>query len=304
MDQHTATIFDIKRYSINDGPGIRITVFFKGCPFRCDWCHNPESFSRQIEKMYSATKCIGARACIENCPNHALTLTSDGIVTDASLCRLCGKCAEVCPTKAIEMTGYRETLDNILHEIEKERLVMDQSGGGVTFSGGEPLLHLPFLIKLIDACGERGFHRAVDTTGFTETDKLMEVAKRTDLFLYDLKHIDSKRHKQFTGVGNELILHNLQELAKTGAEINIRIPFIEGVNTDKETVNQTAAFVASLSGPKKQVNLLPYHNIAAHKYKKLGRVFEQSEMSEPSAEVLQQAVLAFQHYGLEVTIGG
>lgn len=300
----TATIFDIKRYSINDGPGIRVTIFFKGCPLRCQWCHNPESFSARIEKMYNASKCIGAQACVEICPYDALTLTKDGIVTDTSKCDLCGKCAEVCPTKAIEMTGYQETVDNILKEIEKERIVIDQSGGGVTFSGGEPLQHLPFLIKLLDACGKRGFHRAVDTTGFTDTKNLLEVAKRTDLFLYDLKHMDPDKHKKFTGVSNDLILNNLQELAKTGANINIRIPFIGGVNTDEENVERSAAFIAALAGEKKLVNLLPYHNIAAHKYKKLGKEYDQTELVEPTQEEISRAVEIFLRHGLEIVIGG
>jgi len=300
----TATIFDIKRYSINDGPGIRVTIFFKGCPLRCAWCHNPESFSARIEKMYNASKCIGAQACVEICPNDALTLTKEGVVTDTSRCNLCGKCAEVCPTKAIEMTGYQETIAHIMDEIEKERIVIDQSGGGVTFSGGEPLQHLPFLIKLLDACGKSGFHRAVDTTGFTETKNLLEVAKRTDLFLYDLKHMDPVKHKQFTGVSNELILHNLQELAKTGAEINIRIPFIGGVNTDEDNVTRSADFIAALEGEKKVVNLLPYHNIAAHKYKKLGKEYLQTELREPTPAEIGRATEIFNQHGLEVIVGG
>lgn len=300
----TATIFDIKRYSINDGPGIRVTIFFKGCPLRCQWCHNPESFTANIEKMYNASKCIGAQACVEICPYDALVLTREGIVTDWSKCSLCGKCAEVCPTKAIEMTGYQETVENIVKEIEKERIVIDQSGGGVTFSGGEPMQHYPYLIKLLDACGESGFHRTVDTTGYTDLRKLLDVAKRTELFLYDLKHMDPVKHKAFTGVSNELILSNLQELAKTGANINIRIPFVGGVNTDEANVEASAAFIAALEGDKKVVNILAYHNIAGNKYKKLGKVYDQGELREPSKEELRRAEVIFGEHGLEVILGG
>jgi pyruvate formate lyase activating enzyme len=297
-------LFDIKRYSINDGPGIRLTIFLKGCSLNCAWCHNPESISPDLQKMYSKIKCIGCETCVEVCPMDAITLTSDGIITDAELCRLCGKCAEVCPSKASEMSGYNLSLEEILSIIEKERVFFDQSGGGVTFSGGEPLMHSEFLIKLLDACGEKGIHRAVDTTGFTNTKTLLEVAKRTEHFLYDLKLIDSERHKKWTCAGNEKILENLKILSETGTSISIRIPLIKGVNDDFENIEGTAKFISSLTGEKKQINLLPYHNIASKKYEKLGLVFNFENMSEPTFADKERIIFQFSKYGLKAIIGG
>jgi pyruvate formate lyase activating enzyme len=297
-------IFDVKRYAINDGPGIRVTIFFKGCNLNCTWCHNPESISPVVQKMYSKDKCIGCGTCVEVCPTNAITLTPNGIVTDLELCRLCGKCAEVCPTKATEMSGHEESVEEIMRVIERERVFFDQSGGGVTFSGGEPLMHSSFLIKLLDACGERGIHRVVDTTGMAKTDTLLEVAKRTELFLYDLKVFDSERHKKWTGKGNEKILENLKILAERGASINIRIPLIKGVNDDSENIEATAKFIASLDGDKKQVNLLPYHNIAQKKYEKLGREWKPDEMAEPSKKEQAGIISQFAKYGLTAQVGG
>ncbi len=157
-------IFDVKKYSINDGPGIRVTIFFKGCPLRCAWCHNPESISSRVQKMYTADKCISCNACIEICPESACKLTPDGVVTDLERCTSCGKCAIVCPTKATEMSGRIATVDEMMEIVEKERVFFEQSGGGVTISGGEPLLQSDFLIALLDELGLRSIHRAVDTT--------------------------------------------------------------------------------------------------------------------------------------------
>ena len=189
-------------------------------------------------------------------------------------------------------------------KIEKERIFFDQSGGGVTFSGGEPLQHADFLIEILDECGERGIHRTVDTTGLAKTETLLEVAKRTDHFLYDLKMMDSTKHKSWTGVPNEQILENLKMLSATGAMINIRIPLIKGVNADEENIRETAAFIAGLAGEKKKVNLLPYHNIAARKYQKLGGEYDPGEMEEPSEEEQEKAVAIFAEHGLEAIIGG
>jgi pyruvate formate lyase activating enzyme len=297
-------IFDIKRYAINDGPGIRIVIFLKGCNLNCAWCHNPESISTETERMYAPAKCILCGTCVEACPEKALTLTPEGIITTTERCNMTGRCAEVCPTKAIEISGKPMTVAEIMNEIEKERVFFDQSGGGVTFSGGEPLLQSRFLIELLDECGRRGILRAVDTAGLANTEILLEVAKRTDLFLYDLKMMDSEKHCEWTGVPNEKILENLKVLAETGMKIIVRIPLIGGVNDDVENIESTARFVASLSGEKKEVNLLPYHKIAQTKYQKLGRPEEFQLLEEPTKKAQARAVSIFQQHGLEVSIGG
>jgi len=297
-------IFDIKRYAINDGPGIRVVVFFKGCNLHCAWCHNPESISARAEKMYAPAKCIKCGTCVEACPENAITLTPDGIITDAELCILCSKCAEVCPTKAIEMSGKSMTVNEIMEVIEKERIFFDQSGGGVTFSGGEPLVHTKMLIELLDECGKRGIHRAVDTAGNVNTETLLEVARRTDLFLYDLKMMDSVLHKKWIGAGNEKILHNLKALSKANSNIIIRIPLIGGVNDTAENIELTAKFIAELEGDKKEVHLLPYHNIAQNKYSKLGKADHFEHLIEPDKQSLTRAIAMFKEFGITAGVGG
>ncbi len=297
-------IFDLKRYAINDGPGIRMVVFLKGCNLNCAWCHNPESISPETERMYAPAKCIHCGTCVSACPEQAISLCPEGIVTDPERCKLCGQCAEVCPTKAIELSGKSHTVAELMEEIEKERILFDQSGGSVTFSGGEPLQHPEFLIELLDECGRRGFHRAVDTAGLANTKTVLEVARRTDLFLFDLKMMDSKKHRKWTGVPNEKILENLTVLAGTGAKIIIRIPLIGGLNDDVENITGTARFVSQLPGEKKEINLLPYHKIAQTKYQKLGRPDEFQLMEEPTREVQIRAQTIFQEYGLRAGIGG
>jgi pyruvate formate lyase activating enzyme len=298
-------IFDIKRYSINDGPGIRVTVFFKGCPLRCAWCHNPESQSAAVQKMYSLSKCIGCATCAEACPELALTLTSEsGVSTDWGKCTLCGICASVCPTKAMEISGRNEPVKSIMKIINRETMLMDTSGGGVTFSGGEPLQHPELLTELLDACGREGIHRAVDTCGYANSKLLLRVAGRTDLFLYDIKHMNPEIHQKYTGISNELILDNLKMLAENGCEINIRIPLIVGFNADSENMEKTASFVAGLAGKPKKVSLLPYHSIASKKYEKLEQSFEPGIMEEPDKETINNCIAAFTSFGLTAGVGG
>lgn len=297
-------IFDIKRYAINDGPGIRVTLFFKGCPLSCVWCHNPESISAGAQKMYTATKCIGCGECVKACPNQACTLTPKGIVTDRERCELSGVCARVCPTRASEISGRAYRIPELLEIIEKERPQFDQSGGGVTLSGGEPLLYPEFVCSLLDRCGERQIHRTVDTSGCVATATLLEVARRTDLFLYDLKLMDATAHRHWTGVDNRLILDNLTALAASGADIRIRIPLIPDVTAERTNLERTAAFIERLEGEKKTVNLLPYHAIATHKHEKLGGRYTAAGLRDPRPEELDLARECFAARGLEVTVGG
>lgn len=298
-------IFDIKRYSINDGPGVRVTVFFKGCPLHCAWCHNPESQSPRLQKLYNAANCIGCQACVNACPEGALKPDPiAGIVSDFSRCVCCGNCAAVCPSKAMEMSGSAMTEESVMEAIRKETLILDTSGGGVTFSGGEPLMFPDMLVSLLKTCGAEGFHRAVDTSGHASPDILLRVAEHTDLFLYDLKHMDPELHRQYTGVPNELILENLRLLAREDIPLIIRIPLIGGVNADETNMEATASFVASLPGAGHPVNLLPYHAIAARKYEKLGKAYNDEFMHEPSHEQLEKITGIFSTYGLEATIGG
>ncbi|MHC1703292.1 MAG: glycyl-radical enzyme activating protein [Tenuifilaceae bacterium] len=301
---HDSLIFDIKRYAINDGPGIRVVIFFKGCNLHCAWCHNPESISSKIEKMFAPAKCIKCGSCVDACPENAITMTSTGVVTDPDLCKICGKCADVCPTKAIEMSGKTMTVPEIIDIIEKERIFFDQSGGGVTFSGGEPLIHTKMLNALLDECRKRKIHTAIDTAGNVRTETILEVAKRTDLFLYDLKMMDSELHKKWIQSGNEMILKNLKVLSETGAHIIIRIPLIGGVNDTEDNIEQTAKFISELAGEKKEVNLLPYHNIAQNKYMKLGKSDDFEKLLEPDKNVLARTILKFNEYGIKATVGG
>jgi pyruvate formate lyase activating enzyme len=238
------------------------------------------------------------------CPEKAIALNSEGIITDAELCKMCGKCAEVCPTKAIEISGHPMSVAEIMNEIEKERVFFDQSGGGVTFSGGEPLQQSRLLIELLDECGNRGIQTAIDTAGLANTEIILDVAKRADLFLYDLKMMDSERHRKWVGVPNEKILENLKAVAATGVKIIIRIPLIGGVNDDAENMDATAQFVSELSGEKKEVNLLLYHKSAQTKYQKLGRPEDFQLMEEPTKEAQQQAIAIFEKYGIQASIGG
>ncbi|MCJ7532325.1 MAG: glycyl-radical enzyme activating protein [Anaerolineales bacterium] len=298
----TGIIFDIRKYSIHDGPGIRTTVFFKGCPLNCWWCHNPESQASSVEIMYHENRCIRCGACLEICTRGALSWDTDLIILDKEKCDLCGDCADACYTEARQMVGQEMTISQAMAEIERDIAFYDQSGGGVTLSGGEPLLQQDFLHALLQACKEKEIHTALDTCGFAPWEILDRVREYVDLFLYDLKLMEDGKHRQFTGVSNELILRNLQALSSYGHHIILRLPVIPGINDDDDSVRQIGAFCAALPHLD-GIDILPYHRIGLDKYSRLNMDYKLTEISSPSSDKIADIAQILQELGLPVKIG-
>jgi len=284
------TIFDIKRYAIHDGPGIRTTIFFKGCPLTCMWCHNPESHVLKPEILYWEERCIQCGACVEACPEEALTWKDGGLDTDRSRCNGCGTCVSVCPAGARELAGRTVTVDNVMHEVKKDTLFYEESGGGITLSGGEPLAQPEFCLALLQRCRSLGIKTALDTSGYAPEETLLAIAEFVDLFLYDLKSMDEKRHRAYTGVSNTEILRNLKQLDKLGKRIWIRFPLIPGINDDLDHVTRLGEFVATLSSVE-AIHVLPYHRGGAAKRSRLGWTDPPSSLTPPTGK-MTDAVLA------------
>ena len=274
----TATIFDIERNSYVDGPGIRTTVFFKGCNLRCAWCHNPESQSPRPQMLVYKNKCTGCGKCKEKCPNHLES------------CELCGKCTLYCPHDAREICGKEYTALEAMREILKDKVFYENSGGGVTFSGGECMLQIDFLEAILKECKSNGVHTAVDTAGHVPFECFEQIIPYTDLFLYDVKCYDSDKHRQYTGASNELILSNLGRLLKMGIAIWVRIPIIPTVNDNEEEMLNIKKFIISCGSPKK-IELLPYHAMGEHKYAAIGK--QAQTFSVPSKEKISQLKRVF-----------
>lgn len=293
-------VFDIKRYSIHDGPGLRTTVFFKGCPLRCIWCHNPESQQRKPKIAWYENRCISCLSCVDSCRFNAVD-SKYGININKN-CTLCGECIKACPTNALEMIGREYEVSELIEEILKDELFFE-NGGGVTISGGEPFVQSEFLFEVLDRLKKEQLHTALDTTGYVEWYKLKKSVEYVNLFLYDIKHIDSKKHKKYTSVGNELILENLKKLDDLGAETAVRIPIIPTINDDLENMKKTVEFVGSLKNAV-SVDLLPFHNMMEDKYRRLKLAFLVGDIEKPKDEKMEELRILFEQAGLKVNIGG
>ncbi len=299
---HTGLIFNIQKYSLHDGPGIRTTVFLKGCPLRCGWCHNPESRLPEPEISWSQARCIRCGQCRDICP-RAPDQSPETAAIDRQQCIRCGQCVGVCPTGAREWIGRPRTVSDVLAEILEDRIFYDESSGGVTLSGGEPLMQPEFAAELLAACRAEGLHTAVDTCGYGRREDLLALATWTDLFLYDVKILDDSRHRQYTGVSNGVILENLRALCERGAKVWIRVPVIPGFNDDPGDIEATAAWVASL-GSVQRIHLIPYHALGTNKAERVGLAPAATDIAPPSDERMRALAERARGHGLAVKIGG
>ena len=299
----TGIIFDVKQYALHDGPGIRTTIFLKGCPLTCWWCHNPEGIGTNPQVLYTQRRCIACGECVDVCRQHALSLKPEGVIMDDSLCQSDGACAEICPAEARQLVGRTLTAEGIWEIVKKDIPFYEQSGGGVTFSGGEPLMQPEFILECLKRCGREGLHRAVDTSGHAELDVLKAIAGETDLFLYDLKFMDPERHKRFTGVSNQLILMNLKYLARSGACVTVRLPLIPGVNDDEKNLDLMGMFLRVLPEVE-SVHILPYHNYQENKYDRLNTEYLSKGTPLSTANELSRAKKRLESFNLNVEMGG
>jgi pyruvate formate lyase activating enzyme len=276
-------VFDIRKFSIHDGPGIRTTVFLKGCPLECAWCHNPESQASEPELIMRPNRCQRCGACVEACPEDAIRLDTDGPITDQARCERCGLCVDACFSGARELAGRELTVTQVIAEIERDRPFYDESGGGATFSGGEPMLQPEFLLELLKACRAQEIHTALDTCGFAPWSALDRIRPYVDLFLYDIKTMDDDQHRALTGISNRVILENLWALSELGHSINLRVPVIPGINDGADNIRAIGALAANLPSIDR-VELLPYHRIGVEKYGRIARPYSLPEVHSPTQQ--------------------
>ncbi len=268
-NSRTGLIFDVQRFSIHDGPGIRTTIFLKGCPMKCPWCHNPESISSEKHLSFLAAKCIGCGFCVRICEHGAHEMLDGEHLLDRNKCLVCGKCAEECYAQALEIVGRVATVDELIDEVLKDKPFYETSGGGMTISGGEPMHQPEFTLELLMAAKNHDVHTAIETNGFASWKNFERILEYTDLFLFDYKETDPEKHAEFTGVPRETVVKNLKKLYKANAEIVLRCPIIPGHN-DREEHFEAIADIAKAMPGINGVELMPYHSLGAGKLERFG----------------------------------
>lgn len=302
--ESTGVIFNIQKFSVHDGPGIRTTVFLKGCPLKCQWCSNAESMNPGAELGILRSLCNSCEKCVDACPEGAITFdTGRGIQFDRGKCTLCGECINACPTDALTIYGRLITVEDTFNEVYRDRSFYESGGGGVTVSGGEPLRQAAFVVSLFRKCREAGIGTCLDTSGYADPDTLREVLEFTDYVLYDIKHMDTYCHQSFTGVVNDLILSNARIVAASGVQMLCRIPLVAGVNDNIENIVATARFVKTL-GDRAAIELLPYHRLGVAKYQTLDRPYPGEAFTTPPTEQVESVRRIFEEHGVSCSVGG
>ena len=297
----SGVILHIMRFSVHDGPGIRTAVFFKGCPLACWWCHNPESQNLEPEVLYSADRCRLCGDCAAACPHGAIERTAARMTVTGD-CRLCATCVDACGAEARSVAGRTMTVTEIVTEIERDVVFFDESGGGVTFTGGEPLGQPELLEALLHACRERRIHTTIETCGAATRETVLRLGGLADLILYDLKILDPSRHRQYTGASNRHILENLEALVTAGRPVTVRLPVVPGINDGPADVRAACDYLAKLNLTR--VDLLPYHRAGAEKYRRLGREYRLVQTAPPTDAAMAAMAAEMEAVGIPVRIAG